>query len=172
MLKCLVFFLSNSIWSPIISAIVSIIIGIISGLLTARKAKMDFYSSTVSKERVNWINNTREITSKLIAFCSMHTEDDLCNDDLYKFEELRSALLLRLTPKEIIEEKKKYLETDGKLINILENEYSVIRDKRFEIRSIVTIICKNEWSRIKAEAGGNKDIENRIRKYDNSLNNK
>lgn len=157
--------------AAIISAIVSIIIGGVSGFLTARKAKMNFYSSTVSKERVAWINQTREITSKLIAFCSAHEEEKLSKEDMLCFEELRSALIMRLSPKEYVEAKQKYLETDGKLIGLLDQEYNKVRESRYEIRRIVTVISKNEWNRIKAEAGGSKDIEKKIKEFDDSVEN-
>lgn len=163
--------INSEVLAAIISAIVSVIIGLVSGILTAHKAKMNFYSSTVSKERVAWINQTREIASKLIAFCSAHVEDNLSLEDMLCFEELRSALIMRISPKEYIETKHKYLETDGALIELLDCEYPDVRKNRYEIRRIVTVICKNEWNRIKAEAGGSKDVEKIIKKYDDSVEN-
>lgn len=163
--------ISSEVWAAIISAAVSIVIGVVSGLLTEQKAKINFYSSTVSKERVAWINQTREITGKLIAFCSVHEEDNLSPEDMLLFEELRSALLMRLSPKEYVEKKQKYIDTDGKLIELLDQEYKKVRENRYEIRTIVTLICKNEWNRIKAEAGGSKDVEKKIKKYDDSVEN-
>lgn len=166
----------ESVWGAAISAIatgiISISVSIISTIIsiwTARKERLNFYSSTVSKERVAWINQTRDIASKLIAFCSMHSEDVLVSEDVFRFEELRSALVLRLTPKAYINEKQQYLETDGKLVELLEKEYSVIRDSRYQIREIVVMICKTEWNRIKAEAGGNNDVEKKIEEYDQSV---
>lgn len=163
--------MNSEVLAAIISALVSLTIGIVSGLLTAQKAKMNFYSSTVSKERVAWINQTREIASNLIAFCSAHNEDVLSSEDMFSFERMRSALIMRISPKEYVEQKHKYIDTDGKLIWFLDQEYVKVRECRYEIREIVTIICKNEWNRIKAEAGGNKDIEKIIKKYDDSVEN-
>lgn len=157
---------NSQLWAAIISAGVSIVIGLVSGIFTAQKAKMNFYSSTVSKERVEWINKTREIASELIAFCAMHTEDELAPIDVYQFEKLRSALLMRISPKVFVENKHKYLDTDGEIIGLLEEDnYQKIRDSREDIRRIITVICKNEWNRIRAEAGGTKNIEKKIEKY-------
>lgn len=156
--------------AAIISVVVSLIISVISGVITAQKAKMNFYSSTVSKERVEWINETRKITAELVAFCSVHVEDTLLPEDLFVFEKLRNSLLLRLSPKTYVETKKRYVETDGKLIGYLSAEhYGDVRVYKNEIREIVTVICKNEWNRIKAEAGGNKNVECKIKKYDASV---
>lgn len=160
---------NSEVLAAIISALVSVVIGIVSGVLTAQKAKMNFYSSTVSKERVEWINQTREIASKLIAFCSAHEEEKLSAEDMRCFEELRSSLIMRLSPKEYVEQKQKYVQTDGALVDLLEREYAAVRNSRYEIRRIITIICKNEWNRIKAEAGGSKDIEKKINQYDDSI---
>lgn len=161
--------LSAEVLAAIISAVVSILIGVISGWVTASKAKMNFYSSTVSKERVEWINKTREITSDLIAFLAQHTENNLLPSATYQFEKLRSSLLVRLSPISYVKEKHKYVDTDGKLIDLLESDYSIIRDNKCQIRELITVICKNEWDRIKAEAGGDKNLEKKIKKYDNSV---
>jgi hypothetical protein len=108
------------------------------------------------------------MTSDLVAFCAVHCEDELSPSDLYQFEKLRSGILLRLCPKSYIKDKERYVETDGKLIELLERDYSQVRDSKDEIREVVTEICKNEWCRIKAEAGGSRHIERKIEKYDAS----
>jgi hypothetical protein len=153
----------------ILSAFISTVFGVAAAWFTVKRARYNFYSSTVSKERVDWLVKTREITSELIAFCAMHEEDVLSSSDVFQFEKLRSALLLRLSPKSFVEEKRMYVETDGRLIAILEGDYISVRNSKNEIREIVTLICKNEWGRIKAEAGGNKHIEKKIEKYDASI---
>jgi hypothetical protein len=177
MTKDFMMLLLDSNWSvsgsqiilTILSAFLCSLFAVVSAWLTVRRARYNFYSSTVSKERVEWIAKTREITSELVAFCAVHNEDKLSPSDLYEFEKLRSALLLRLSPKTFIEETQKYAETDGVLIKLLEGEYSSVRESKNKIREIVTIICKNEWNRIKAEAGSNKHIEEKIAKYDASI---
>ena len=56
------------------------------------------------------------------------------------------------------------------LLNVyLCNDYEFMRDNAQEIRDVVTIICKEEWNRIKAEAGGDKNLEKHIYKYQKSV---
>ncbi len=153
--------------ASLLSVIISTVIGLITAFITTHKAKMNFYSSTVSKERVEWINQTREITSKLVAFCSMHTETQLSPEDVASFEFLRSSLLVRITPMKE-SENIKYCD-DKILIELLNTAYEKVRENRYKIRDIVTVICKKEWDRIKAEAGGNKNLEKLIKKYDASV---
>lgn len=161
----------TTVFVALISAAVSIIVGMLTfavSVSTAKKANLNFYSSTVSKERVDWINKTRIIASDLIAFCAVHPKDKLSSEDLYRFEKLRSSMLLRLSSKRSIEENSQYKSTDGKLVELLDKTYPEVLDNICLIREIVTEICKNEWDRVKCEAGGDKNIEKKMRKYNNS----
>ena len=70
-----------------------------------------------------------------------------------------------------IAEAKSYLfySSDALLNVYLSANYECIRENADVIRDIVTVICKEEWNRIKAEAGGDKNLEAKIEKYQKSV---
>ena len=76
-----------------------------------------------------------------------------------------------LTPTEQVEAAKAFAlySYDALLYVYLYNGYDFMRDNIQEIRDVVTIICKEEWNRIKAEAGGDKNLEKHIYKYQKSV---
>lgn len=186
------FFLLDVVWEAQsiatlmagILAFVAAFATIVVNLILKYKEKINQYAITISKERALWISETRELVSSLCAFCKAHGEKLEHDEDIYVFEKLRSALLLRISPEEYIEKwkdnagkrNKKYdkhlirrenldldnYKADEELNKILGDSYSVIYGKVDYIRIIFSYICKGEWDRVRSEAGEDRFVRKAI----------
>ena len=172
-----------TLWAGVL-AFVAAVITIIVNLILKHREKINQYAITISRERALWIKETREMVSSLCGFCKAHGDKLEKEEDIYNFEKLRSALLLRISPKNYIEKWKDYAnkrnkkydkclikrekidldnyKADEELNKILNDSYSVICNKVDYIRTIFSYICKGEWDRVRSEAGEDRSVRKAI----------
>ena len=168
--------------SNVLAAVIAAIVSLVTAGVSKKQMKLSFYSQTISGERMNWINRMRELTAELAAFCCRYPADaEFTAEEMGEFEKIRVSILLMITPKKDVEEitdsayrekVKSYYEHDLQLWELLNGDYQSVHDSINEIRELVACICKSEWRRIKAEAGGDEFVESQVAKSDRSGENK
>ena len=163
--------------SNVLAAVVAAIVSLLTANVSKKQMKLTFYSQTISGERMNWINRMRELTAELTAFCCRYAGTVLSVEQKSEFEKIRVSILLMITPMKDIEEiadltqrekVKSYYEHDLLLWEHLNGDFQSVCDTINEIRDLVACICKSEWRRIKAEAGGDEYVESQVAKSDRS----
>ena len=167
--------------SNLLAAIVAAVVSLVTAHVSKKQMKLTFYSQTISGERMNWINRMREQTAELAAFCCRYADSALSDEHRSEFERIRVGILLMITPmRDIIEisdpakqtKVKSYYEHDLALWELLNGDYQSVRDNIKAICELVACICKSEWRRIKAEAGGDQFVEAQVAKSDRAGENK
>lgn len=159
-----------------ISAIPTIIVAIltfIAGQLVNRQGRNQFFSTVVSKERMEWIKEMRKACVDLCTICEMHAnESDLSSEEKKTFYETKNSMMLHLNNTKEPERKQEY-PIDYALYNLLNGKsYKAIHDNINDIREKATEIFKVEWDKVKIEAGNSRSKAKKIRKLQNSLSGK
>lgn len=187
-MKFLQLFISSEGWSPeqvssLVIPTVSVVFAIVPSIITLvvnnRMARNTLYANTVSRARIEWIENIRKLASELVAFCAEHETLNIaeCNGCDGEFERIKAAILMMLSPmNDVIKyEEKNWAEfieygidcnggklftdckgrygCDGDLIKLLNSDYSTVRANIDKVVMLTTTICKREWDSIKAESG-------------------
>ena len=122
----------------------------IAGLLVNAQGKAQFFSSTVSAERMAWIKDMRELCAELFSVCERYDAGDLPPEGRAAFLKARNGILIRLDPPG-------WYTTDDELLSLLaEPDFGKVRANLPRVRLILTTIIKNEWDKVKIEAGNSR----------------
>lgn len=154
----------SEIIAAVISVLISSIVSLIVNLLVRRQGHNEFYSKTVSAERLSWISDMRELFATFFAICEMHKNDDLSVKQRYEFNKIRNSILIRLNPVS------SGYELDNQLRQLIETtDFMSIKNNMADIRSIIEQIIKDEWDKIKIEAGRDVTMVKHIHKKNKSV---
>ena len=169
----------SSLVISIVSVACAIVPSIIALVLNNRMARNTLYANTVSRARIEWIENIRKHISELVAFCAEHEtlSETECNGIDGAYQKIKAAILMRLSPMSdvIYYQEKSWAEAveygidsngkklftnhrgryacDGDLIEFLNSDYLTVRANIDKVVMLTTTICKREWDSIKAESG-------------------
>ena len=147
----------------IISAVIAGLFAFLAGLLVNRQGKSQFFSTTVSKERMAWIREIRQLCTELCSISEAYEPDALPPEQRAAFLRARNAILIRLSPKG-------WYSADDALLELLANpDFGAVKAKVPQIREILTAILKSEWDKIKIEAGNSPWKVWRVRKIQEHL---
>ena len=152
------FFMSDNLTTIIVA-----LITFIAGLLVNRQGRAQFFSTTVSKERMVWIKEMRALCAELCAICEQHdTAASMTPEQEAAFLKARSGMLLHLNPPG------DQYPSDGKLIELLSpQDFTTVKRNVPQIRKTLISICKNEWDKVKIEAGNGRW---KVRKIEKMMN--
>lgn len=149
--------MTEELISGLIGAIAGALIGFIASLLTLRFNYHQLFASTVSSNRMEWINVWRENISKFLACAEILHTKDRTNDnekELLGYEkellEARAMIITRLNTKE-----NDHVLMYGALTQI---DYSPLSQSFYAQQTVIIElarkILKPEWERVKNEAKG------------------
>lgn len=132
----------------LISLAVSTIVSTILSVLVYIQNNHKHYSTTISKERMEWVKETRKIAADFLAICEKC--DTLDEKNSLEYYKLKNLLLLNLNSAE------KYT-NDGFIRNAIENrDFADVKAALSQIRTAFTSIFKSEWDKAKLESGRGK----------------
>lgn len=138
----------NEVAAALISLAVSTIVSMILSILVYIQNNHKHYSTTISKERMEWTKETRKIAADFLAFCENY--DTLDEDNSLEYYKLKNLLLLNLNSAE------KYT-NDGIIRNAIEDrDFSEVKAALPQIRTAFASIFKSEWDKAKLESGRSK----------------
>ncbi len=138
----------DEITVALITLAVSTIVSTILSVLVYIQNNHKHYSTTISKERMEWTKETRKIAADFLAFCERY--DYLDNDNSREYYKLKNLLLLNLNSAE------KYT-NDGIIRNAIEDrDFSEVKAALPQIRTAFASIFKSEWDKAKLESGRSK----------------
>lgn len=138
----------DDITVALISLSVSTIVSMILNLLVYTQNNQKHYSTTISKERMEWIKETRKIAADFLAFCERY--DALDENNSTEYFKLKNLLLLNLNSAA------KYT-NDGIIRNAIEDrDFSEVKAALPQIRTAFASIFKSEWDKAKLESGRGK----------------
>ena len=147
----------------VIVALVTAVFAFFAGLLVNAQGRTQFFSSTVSKERMAWIYDIRGLCAELFSVCEQYDPENLPAEALAAFLKARNGILIRLDPLG-------WYITDDELIQLLsEPDFVKVREHLPRIRLLITTILKNEWDKVKIEAGNSLWKVKRIEKLQERL---
>ena len=148
----------------IISTSITALIAFIAGLMVNIQGRFQFFSTTVSQERMIWIKDIRSLCTELCSICEMYDVDTLPDTEKMNFLKARNGILIRLDPKG-------WYITDDELIDLLkEPDFSTVKQNVPRIREILRRIEKGEWDKVKIEAGNSASKVKRIEAIQAKLN--
>lgn len=135
----------DEITVALISLAVSTIVSTILSVLVYIQNNQKHYSTTISKERMEWVKETRKTAADFLAICEKcDTLDEKNSMEYYK---LKNLFLLNLNSAE------KYT-NDGIIRNAIENrDFADIKAALPQIRTAFASIFKSEWDKAKLESG-------------------
>lgn len=137
------------VWAAIISVAVSLFVSIIVGI----QNKSEFFSKTVSQERLDWMHEMRQYLAELLTMLeeiSAGRQPDA--EENRRFLRLRNDILVRLNGAYADYESK-----DQYLAELLaEPDFAALQKRTEEIRSAGSRILKAEWDKVKSEAGNSR----------------
>lgn len=135
----------DEITVALISLAVSTIVSTILSVLVYIQNNQKHYSTTISKERMEWVKETRKTAADFLAICEKcDTLDEKNSMEYYK---LKNLFLLNLNSTE------KYT-NDGIIRNAIENrDFADIKAALPQIRTAFASIFKSEWDKAKLESG-------------------
>lgn len=138
----------NEVAAALISLAVSTIVSMILSILVYIQNNHKHYSTTISKERMEWVKETRKTAADFLAICEKcDTLDEKNSMEYYK---LKNLLLLNLNSAE------KYT-NDGIIRNAIEDrDFSEVKAALPQIRTAFASIFKSEWDKAKLESGRSK----------------
>ena len=143
--------------------IIAAAIAFLAGLLVNIQGKEQFFSTTVSAERLVWIKDIRKLCATLCSVCEQYDAENLPSEQYAVFLKARNGILIRLDPSG-------WYTTDDELITLLqEPDFGKVKTNLSRIREILMTINKNEWDKVKIEAGNSKWKVKRIEKIQNRL---
>ena len=133
--------------SEIIAAVITASVAFLAGLLVNVQGRSQFFSTTVSGERMMWIKDIRNLYAELSAVCERYDATDLPEEQYAVFLKARNGILIRLDPKG-------WYSTDDELIELLKDpDFGKVKANLPRIREILMTILKTEWDKVKIEAG-------------------
>ena len=136
--------------SEVIAALVAGAFAFVAGLLVNIQGSAQFFSTTVSGERMVWIKDMRRLCADLFTVCEQYDADTLTAEDRTAFLQARNGILIRLDPPG-------WYTTDDELLSLLsEPDFSRVRENLPRIRLLITTIIKSEWDKVKIEAGSSR----------------
>ena len=144
----------------LLSGFIGIIIGFISSALLLRYNYHQLFATTVSSNRMDWINVWRQNLSKFISCAeiihtTLETQDNKEKLLEYKKEmlEARAMIITRLNTKEL-----NHVLIYGLLTKLdCSPSNSNFYSQQVEIIELAHKILKLEWERVKSEAKGKKN---------------
>jgi hypothetical protein len=140
----------NEAIAAIISVAVSSVVSVIVWIFTRRQVKGELYAKTISAERIAWIKEMREFFAKLLTI-SETKPFNTTDVDLLDFYQMKNSILIRLNPQT------SGYENDNLLRSMLQGKnFAEVKQSMSEIRRLAEIILKDEWDKIKIEAGRDK----------------
>lgn len=182
----------------LIPTLITGIISIILGLKVNQQGRHQFFSTTVSRERMEWIKEMRALSIELCTLCERYeNEEALPPDQLTAFLKARNGMLLHLNhPNRIkpVEHRTLFLKTwdgilslfhrskkeddkgkeyslDKNLIEMLETKgFQDIKENVKDIRQTCMNIFKDEWDKVKIEAGNSPSKVRKIKEMQESIN--
>lgn len=135
----------NEVAAALISLAVSTIVSTILSLLVYIQKH---YSTTISKERMEWVKETRKIVADFLAICEKY--DTLDEKNSLEYYKLKNLLLLNLNSAE------KYT-NDAIIRNAIEDrDFFEVKAVLPQIRTAFASIFKSEWDKAKLESGRSK----------------
>lgn len=138
----------NEVAVALISLAVSTIVSTILSILVYIQNNHKHYSTTISKERMEWVKETRKTAADFLAFCENY--DTLDEKNSLEYYKLKNLLLLNLNSAE------KYT-NDGIIRNAIEDrDFSEVKAALPQIRTAFASIFKSEWDKAKLESGRSK----------------
>ena len=134
----------------IIAAAITAVVAFVAGLLVNWQGRYQFFTSTVSKERMVWIKDIRGLCTDLCSVCEQYDPDALPPEQYAVFLKARNGILIRLDPKG-------WYTTDDELIDLLKApDFAKVKQNLPRIREILMTINKTEWDKVKIEAGNSR----------------
>lgn len=138
----------DEITVALISLAVSTIVSTILSVLVYIQNNQKHYSTTISKERMEWVKETRKTAADFLAYCEQY--DTLDEKNSLEYYKLKNLLLLNLNSAE------KYT-NDGIIRNAIEDrDFSEVKAALPQIRTAFASIFKSEWDKAKLESGRSK----------------
>ncbi len=138
----------DEITVALISLAVSTIVSTILSVLVYIQNNQKHYSTTISKERMEWVKETRKFVADFLAICEKY--DTLDEKNSLEYYKLKNLLLLNLNSAE------KYT-NDGIIRNAIEDrDFSEVKAALPQIRTAFASIFKSEWDKAKLESGRSK----------------
>ena len=138
----------DEITVALISLAVSTIVSTILSVLVYIQNNQKHYSTTISKERMEWVKETRKFVADFLAICEKY--DTLDEKNSIEYYKLKNLLLLNLNSAE------KYT-NDGIIRNAIEDrDFSEVKAALPQIRTAFASIFKSEWDKAKLESGRSK----------------
>lgn len=156
--------------AAIIAAIITGLITFIIGLLVNRQGRTQFFSSIVSKERMVWIKEMRDLCTELCTICDLNkSEENLSDEELVTFYNAKNGMLLHLNSIQRKEQAEEF-PVDKELFELLNNKsFSQIQGSISDIREKATLIFKTEWDKVKIEAGNSRATVKKIEKIQRGI---
>lgn len=134
----------NEVIAALIAAAISLLV---NAVVHIRKASQ-FFSNTVSTERMAWIREMRDLSAKMLSICERYDPAQLPGEQYDAFLNARNGILIRLNPVDT------NYPHDQKLQQLLvEPDFTKIKANVPEIRYQLGTILKTEWEKVKVEAG-------------------
>ena len=130
--------------TALIAAAVSLLV---NAVLDIRKVSQ-FFSNTVSTERMAWIREMRDLSAKMLSICERYDPSQLPDEQYDAFLNARNGILIRLNP---VDTNYPHDKTLHRLL--AEPDFAKIKANVPEIRYQLGTILKTEWEKVKVEAG-------------------
>ncbi len=137
----------------------------VAGLLVNRQSRNQFFSSTVSRERMEWVKDMRALCVELCTICDQYNSwISVPPEQKAAFLRDRNGMLLRLNDRADYP-------VDQELIGLLDkNSFEEVKAGAPDIRRICMSIFKTEWDKVKIEAGNSPFKVRRIEKLQSMMN--
>ena len=133
--------------NEIIAAVITAFVAFLVGLLVNVQGRSQFFSTTVSGERMVWIKDIRGLCAELFTICERYDAANIPEEEYAAFLKARNGILIRLDPKG-------WYHTDDELIELLKDpDFGKVKANLPRIREILMTILKTEWDKVKIEAG-------------------
>lgn len=148
----------NWVDGTLIGALVGTLVTIVLGLTTLRFNYKNLYASTVSNSRNNWINIFRDEISQFLALSDMLRYETFDHDNylnmLKEYHISKNKIIMRLNLNEKRHQEVYLLINKIAYENVIGDEYKVVKEALMEV---TRDLLKDEWERVKLEAGGKKN---------------
>lgn len=140
------------------SAVIAGLFAFIVGLIVNIQGKSQFFSTTVSAERMVWIKDIRDLCAALCSICEQYDAETLPPEQYAAFLKARNGILIRLSPTG-------WYATDDELLELLkEPDFEKVKANLPRVREILMTVLKTEWDKVKIEAGNSRWKVRKIKK--------
>ena len=155
----------------IIPTIITAVITFIAGLLVNKQGRNQFFSTVVSKERMEWIKEMRVLCTDLCTICETYEhESELPSNERATFLKAKNGMILHLNNTEKKDQQDQF-PIDKQLYDMLKDKsFEEIRENVPSIRDKATIIFKTEWDKVKIEAGNSPAKIRQIQELQDKIN--